>query len=109
VAPSPLPAEILLRHKVTGEERMVSVTTVLERAIIVVHWPGCGDYALRLTRNEIYGYGPAFGVRRTPTGWGATDIAAAWRLWHDTQEERRKRLPVRTHSARAYDRQYPRK
>ncbi len=103
-----LPSTIVLLHKVTGEERAVAIATILERPIIVVNWSGCGDYALRLTRNELYGYGPGFGVRRTTTGWGAKDIEACWTLWHDKQDERRLRLPVRTHATRAMQQRYRR-
>jgi len=102
-------ATIVIVHKVTGEERVVRVMSTLEsRPIIVVNWSGCGDYALHLEKNELFGYGPGFGVRRTPTGWGAKDLGAAWDFWHGKQDEWRVRNPVRTRAARARQLRYER-
>jgi glycogen synthase len=96
-------------HKVTGDEKTVRIMMTLEtRPIIVIRWTGCGDYALHLEKNELFGYGPGFGVRRTPTGWGAKDLDSAWNYWHAKKDEWRKRNPVRTRSARARDQKFER-
>lgn len=100
---------LTLVHKTTGEEREVFLESALANAVLVVRWPGAGDYALRLSQNELYGYGPGFGIRRTRTGWGAKDLDHAWEVWHEEQDEQRRLVPVRTRAARALAQKYPRK
>jgi hypothetical protein len=81
--------DALLFHKSTGEAVRAVVTLLLEQPVVVVHWTLCGDYALRLRHNELYGYGPAFGIRRTPTGWGARNLEELWEAWRKKKDERR--------------------
>ena len=107
--PAPAPElSLTLVHKTTGEERMVRVVATLDSPIIIVNWVGCGDYAMNLEKNELFGYGPLFGRRRTPTGWGCKDLQAARELWFAKQDERRARVPVRTRAVRARQQKYDR-
>lgn len=99
---------LVLVHKTSGEEKVVEVESTLSTPIIVVNWRGCGAYALNLEKNELFGYGPLFGRRRTPTGWGAKDLGAAWDYWHERYAAWRERNPVRTRADRARQQKYDR-